>query len=174
MAITLLEQELQSLLKFKTAQVALLRNGIRLEALGGAPIDDLMLKACCDRVALAKHFLVSAKKLRTMRPSSYRNSISRSYYAMYHAARTISYIFVAGDDNQEHKDLHKGIPEEFPDFERWRNDLKEARLRRNEADYDPYPLSNAEFAAVSRTQLKTATDFLQVTEQYLRGKGCQL
>jgi hypothetical protein len=91
---------------------------------------------------------------------------------MYHAARTVSFVFHAGDDHQDHRDLHKGIPDEFPDSERWRNDLKEARLRRNEADYDPYPKPDDEFAAVSKVQLRTATDFLQVAEQYLRGKGC--
>lgn len=172
MAVSQLELELHSLLKFKKSQVDLLKNGVRLQAVGGGTIESLMLKACADRFALSGYFLQSAARLRKMRPPSHRNSTSRSYYSMYHAARTVSFLFHAGDDNQDHKDLHKGIPDEFPDSERWRNDLKEARLRRNEADYEPYPIPDDEFSAISSQQLKTATDFLSVAEQYLRGKGC--
>lgn len=174
MALSPLEVELQGLLKFKKAQVDLLKNGVRLQTIGGTTIDELILLACTDRLALSHHFLESAARLRRMRPASYRNSASRSYYSMYHAARTISFVVHTGDDNQDHRDLHKGIPDEFPDSERWRNDLKEARLRRNEADYDPYPKLDDEFADVSRIQLRVATDFLQVAEQYLKGKGCPL
>jgi uncharacterized protein (UPF0332 family) len=174
MALSPLDVELQGLLKFRKAQVDLLRNGVRLQAVGGATIDDLILRAGADRLVLSRHFLDSATRLRRMRPACYRNSISRSYYSMYHAARTVSFVFHAGDDNQDHKDLHKSIPDEFPNSERWRNDLKEARLRRNEADYDPYPKLDDEFADVRRIQLKAATDFLQAAEQYLRGRGCQL
>lgn len=174
MVLSQLELELQGLLRFRKAQVHLLKNGVRLQAIGGAAIDDLLLRASADRLALAHYFLEAAAKLRRMRPGSFRNSTSRSYYSIYHAARTVPFVFHAGDDHQDHKDLHNGIPDEFPDFERWRNDLKEARLRRNEADYDPYPRPDAEFADVSKVQLRVATDFLHVAEQYLRGKGCQL
>lgn len=172
MALTQLEEALQSLLEFKKAQIDLLKNGVRLETIGQQTIDALMLKACVDRFALSQHFLGSAARLRKMRPACYRNSTSRSYYSMYHAARTVSYLYHSGDDHQDHRELHKGIPDEFPDAERWRNDLKEARLRRNEADYDPYPMADDDFADVSRIQLRVATDFLQAAEQYLRGKGC--
>ena len=35
----------------------------------------------------------------------YRASVSRSYYAMYHAMRAAVFVFHGGDDHQEHKIL---------------------------------------------------------------------
>jgi uncharacterized protein (UPF0332 family) len=169
-----LEQELLSLLKYKKAHIVFLKHGVRLEAIGGAQIDVLMLRVSADRFALARYFLASARRLQRMRPPSFRDSVSRSYYSMYHAARTIAYVFHQGDDHEDHMALYKALPDDFPDVDRWRNDLKDARLRRNEADYDPYPKPDGEFAGVGRSQLATATSFLAEAENYLRTKGCPI
>lgn len=103
-----------------------------------------------------------------------RSSISRSYYGMYHGARALAFLSLEGDDNEGHNELHKGLPEDFPDVEQWRNALKDARLRRNEADYDPYPVGESEFAVIGRTQIGIVTNFLNETESYLRARGCPL
>lgn len=174
MPLSTVEVELQGLLKLKKGQVDLLKYGIRLQQVCGSSLDSLMLEASSSRFRLAQDFLHAAERLLRMKLPSFRNSTSRSYYSMYHAARAVSYVYNFGDDHQAHKELHKGIPDEFPECLRWRNDLKEAHLRRNEADYDPYPLSEAEFADICRSQLRSAREFIAVTEAYLRSKGCPL
>lgn len=174
MPLSPFEREIQALIKLEKSRIALIKNGVRIEQVCGRPIDDLVIVGCVARFGLAKNFFDAARRLRRMKPALHRNSISRSYYSMYHSARAISYLMTPGDDHQEHKDLHKGIPEDFPNREQWQNDLKGARLQRNEADYEPYPSVEAEFGDVSRTQLAVAADFLAVSELYLRGKGCPL
>ncbi len=173
-ALSPLEQELLSLLEYKKAHIVFLKHGVRLEAIGGAPIDVLMLRVSADRFALARHFLSSALRLQKMRPPSFRDSVSRSYYSMYHAARTVAYVFHQGDDHEEHMALHKALPGDFRDVDRWRNDLKDARLRRNEADYEPYPKPDSDLVVVAKSQLATATSFLAEAETYLRMKGCPI
>jgi hypothetical protein len=93
---------------------------------------------------------------------------------MYHAARTVAYVFHQGDDHEGHMALHNALPGDFPDVDRWKNNLKDARVRRNEADYEPYPKPDSDFAAVARSQLVTATSFLAEAENYLRTKGCPI
>ncbi|MGE3066876.1 MAG: HEPN domain-containing protein, partial [Hyphomicrobiaceae bacterium] len=123
---------------------------------------------------LARHFLNSAKRFQRLRPPSFRDSVSRSYYSMYHAARTVTYVFHRGDDHEEHNALHKALPDDLPNVDQWRNDLKAARLRRNEADYEPYPKPDGDFAAIGKSQLTNAATFLIVTETYLKAKGCRI
>jgi hypothetical protein len=91
---------------------------------------------------------------------------------MYHAARALSFFANQGDDHEAHGDLHKGIPDDFPDVEQWRNDLKDARLRRNEADYDPYPPTDADFRLLGLAAVVTTQGFLNAAEVYLRARGC--
>lgn len=174
MPLSALEREIQALIKFEKSKITLIKNGVRIEQVCGRPIDELVVEGCVVRFRLARNFLDAAGRLRRMKPPLHRNSISRSYYSMYHAARAISYLTTPGDDHQDHKDLHKGVPEDFPNKEQWKNDLKSARLQRNEADYEPYPNLEAEFGDISRAQLAVATSFLAASELYLAGKGCQL
>jgi len=52
---------------------------------------------------------------------------------MYHAARAVVYLAHQGDDHQEHDQLYKNLPDDFLDVAVWKNELKDARLKRNEA-----------------------------------------
>lgn len=174
MPLTASEQQLLFLLKQKKNQIALLKNGVRIQTICGAPIDDLLLVGASARVELSRHFLEAAQKFRRMRPGLFRNSVSRSYYSMYHAARAIAFVDNSGDDNEAHNDVHRALPTDFPDVDRWKNDIKDARLLRNEADYEPYPTSDADFESTSKDQATKAAQFLALTEQYLRAKGCQI
>ena len=109
-----------------------------------------------------------------MKPARWRDAISRSYYAMYHAARSIAYVAHGGDDNEAHESVYKAIPADFVDNEKWQNELKEARLRRNEADYDPYPPRDLKFKSISVTLSLKAHTFCGLAEGYLQTKGCAL
>lgn len=142
MALSPFETELLQLAKYKKSQIDWLRNGIRIEQLAGRPIDDLVLHACTARHRLASHFLISANVLLKAKPARHRDSISRSYYALYHAARAVVYCSNKGDDHQEHDQLYRHLPADFPNTDGWKSELKEARLKRNEADYDFFHLKS--------------------------------
>jgi uncharacterized protein (UPF0332 family) len=151
-----------------------LRYGVVIERQLGVSIDDLIKKTSVDRFHLASAFLRAARKNMKARPAQFRSSISRAYYAMYHAARAVSYISHGGDDYQEHSKLSEKFPDDFPDYLNWRNRLRAARLARNRADYEPYPISPKKLEDECKNTLVTAQDFLTRSEQYLRAKGCSL
>lgn len=167
-----LEIELLALITFKKSTLDALRNGVRVEQKGYGTISELVLLGCADRFALARAFLGTAERFRKLRPPSHRDCTSRAYYSMYHAARAICFVHHGGDDHEEHRVLPKHIPPDFPDAAAWANKLSEARLLRNQADYDPYPKPDQEFTQISRQQLKNANDFLAMAENYLRARGC--
>ena len=170
--ISRVEIELLALSKFRKAQIDLLTNGVRIERERGATIESLRQSVCGDRFRLALRFLQNAETIRTLDPPLFRDSISRSYYAMYHAARAVVYFTHGGDDYQDHDQLHKYLPPDFPDAETWSNELKEARLRRNEADYDPYPKRIDSFRRTSERLHRIALSFCSECRRYLVLKGC--
>ncbi len=86
-----------------------------------------------------------ADRLMRARPPMCRVAVGRYYYGMYHAMRAVVYFHVTGDDHEQHSVLPRSMPADFPDADFWKNALKDARLRRNEADYDPYPMSDVSF-----------------------------
>jgi uncharacterized protein (UPF0332 family) len=169
-----LEVELLLISKYKKNQIDFLRNGIRIEKATGRTIDDLVLQACAARHSLAGHFLKSAEMLVKLKPARHRDGISRSYYSMYHAARAVVYLAKQGDDHQEHDQLYKFLPSDFPDVENWQNELKEARLKRNEADYDCFPSSSLAFRTASLSLLGKAKNFHLECKNYLGNRGCPL
>jgi len=102
---------------------------------------------------------------------SYRTAISRAYYAMYHTCRGLVFFDTQGDDHQEHSELPKHLPADFPARATWENTIKNARLERNRADYEPYPRRDASFAVRAKDVCRDFRDFRSATRAYLRGKG---
>lgn len=133
MALSPLQLEILRISKYKKRDIDWLRNGIRIEKDSGKPIDELVIDACSARHSLSTYFLRSAALLLKTKPVRHRDVISRSYYAMYHAARAVVYLAHQGDDHQEHDQLYKNLPDDFLDVAVWKNELKDARLKRNEA-----------------------------------------
>jgi uncharacterized protein (UPF0332 family) len=166
--------ELQVITKYRKVQVSLLKNGARIEHICADTISNLILSASADRFHLAQEFFASAQRMFRSRPPMQRNVISRSYYGMYHAARAVAYLHHEGDDHESHNDLHKGLPGDFPDVDLWKNALKDARLRRNEADYDPYPPDDSAFRLHGQSQIIIADKFIGEAEAYLRARGCPI
>jgi len=127
---------------------------------------------CAVRLLLAKELLQTADKLMRSRPAQYRSAISRYYYSMYHAIRAVVYYVHGGDDHQEHTNLPGHLPPDFVDRALWQNALKDARARRNDADYDPYPLAPGAWRDVARDLRVRARQLVVLAESYLRWKGC--
>lgn len=93
---------------------------------------------------------------------------------MYHCFRSVVYFAHGGDDHEEHSVLSKHIPDDFPNNQLWENSLKDARARRNEADYSPYPRDSAMFRSDSDTIISTVCALMSVARAYLRRKGCAI
>ena len=84
-----------------------------------------------------------------------------------------AFLFHDGDDFEEHQTLPGKSPDDLPDRAMWSNALKDARERRNAADYDPYPKSDGAWRDIA-TSLRTEARALSVVIRvYLRSKGCR-
>jgi uncharacterized protein (UPF0332 family) len=148
------------------------REGRHLEHSSSRAIEDLHARATADRLALAGRFRRQADRMMTARPPLYRDAVSRYYYAMYHAMRAVVFYIEEGDDYQAHSELPKHTPKDFQDAELWRNALKDARERRNAADYEPYPKSDAALRKTAAEMQSRATSLIRTSRAYLSSKGC--
>ncbi|MEU0687029.1 HEPN domain-containing protein [Streptomyces uncialis] len=146
--------------------------GVSLQTRSSRVISDLQHQVCADRIRFSASFLVSAQKALNSRPGQHRSAISRYYYSMYHAARAVVYFNHGGDDHEKHSVLPTKLPTDFPNSSYWQNELKDARLNRNSADYDPYPESQKHWQGLAKALSVTAPTFLQLATQYLKQKGC--
>jgi hypothetical protein len=98
-----------------------------------------------------------------------RAAFSRSYYAAYNASKAIRYIVdgvvsLKGDD---HHKASSGLPDDFPDVERWSQvvtDLYEHRLR---ADYDNWNSTAAENFLTAAQAFSLASEFVNQCRVYL-------
>ena len=165
------EQDLLYVSKGTKVRLDTLASGESLVARTGYSIQNLRYKAVNDRLKLASSILKSAEKSLAPPSPSFRTVVSRAYYAMYHTTRALSYFVHGGDDHQEHSKLPGNIPNDFPSQPYWENKLKQARLDRNRADYDPYPKNEQLFESAARDIIQNARDLLPATRRYLRGKG---
>lgn len=140
----------------------------------GTTISDLKERATADRLKLGEHFLAVGNTMRRSRTRDWRSVIGRYYYAMYHAMRAVSFFSLGGDDSEAHSKLSGSIPTDFPLGSVRANELKDARLRRNEADYDPYPYPSdvAYFRSTAVSLDPVANNFVEECRAYLKNKGC--
>jgi uncharacterized protein (UPF0332 family) len=133
------------------------------------PIAQLVQQATSDRFLLAgDHFRAADQLILTQQ---FRSAISRYYYAMYHAARAIVFADFGGDDHERHSVLPRNLPALLPDAILREQQLIDARLLRNEADYDVYPFSLPEWESDARKLAITAADFVQACEDFALDKG---
>lgn len=136
-------------------------------------LDELFERACADRLAFAYEHRRRADKLLALGIRFNRDAISRYYYSIYHAARSVAFFHHHGDDHQEHSKLPDKLPTNLPDHDSWTNRLKNARVIRNEADYNPYPKSDANWTSSALELKDTAHEFLPVVRRYLSDRGCR-
>jgi uncharacterized protein (UPF0332 family) len=159
--------------KSKKTIIDLFSEGIYLEQSSNHSIEELRHRAAVDRLKLAEEFLGAGEVLMRSKPTQYRHAISRYYYSMYHAMRAVVYFTHGGDDHQGHNALPSRTPDDFIDNNIWQNNLKDARSRRNEADYDPYPAAKISWRRSARDLSLQASELIRLSRDYLRTKGCQ-
>lgn len=148
------------------------RAGVSLEARTGYTVHEIVGRVTLDRIQFGVRLLQSAQRLIRLRPQECRQATSRGYYAMYHIMRAVVFFVVGGDDHEKHSVLPDHIPSDFPNQGHWQNRLKNARLERNRADYEPYPSSDKGFETAARTIVSETDALLPVARAYLRRKGC--
>jgi hypothetical protein len=120
---------------------------------------------CWFRLSL-EHLEDAKSALAASRP---RATFSRSYYAVYNASKAVRYIvdgFVSlkGDD---HPKASSGLPDDFPDVDRWSRvvtDLFEHRLR---ADYDNWDSTPVENLLTATEAYDLAREFVNRCRAYL-------
>lgn len=128
------------------------------------PLGEAIRQVASDRLALASSHLRAGDYL--VQRSAFRASISRHYYAMYHAARAIVFAVTKGDDHQRHNVLARNLPATLPQRPTREQQLTDARLLRNEADYEPYPINEIGWAVEAHGLAATASEFMQALEEY--------
>lgn len=163
-----------ALRRVATAQKKLIdgwKEGRHLERESSHTLEELLARVAADRIGLARSLLRDAERLAAQHPPLFRASVSRGYYAMYHAMRAAAFVFHGGDDHQEHKALPTKAPADMPEPDKWSNKLKDARERRNQADYDPYPKSELAWRGFASAILPDAKALIVEVRTYLRTKG---
>lgn len=104
----------------------------------------------------------------------HRLAVTRFYYAMYHAMRAVVFLEYDGDDYEDHRTLHTKPVGALPAASQWQNKLKNARTFRNQADYDPYPRSDAAWRPTALELRQDSIELLALSRTYLNAKGCQV
>lgn len=146
--------------------------GVSLEKDFNASLADLRRRVATARYQLAREMKLAGKAVLKYKNPAYRQAISRCYYCMYHSLRAVAFAYYGGDDHESHSELPKKVPDDFPDFMKWRNQLKSAREYRNQADYDPYPKSPSYWKQISLTVEADADEVVKLSAVYLRARGC--
>jgi len=158
--------------KAESKTLAAIKSGPGIEAAQQTTILDLSHQACADRLLLGVTMLDSGDRFLRSRPPMFRMAVSRYYYSMYHSMRAVCYFAHEGDDHEEHSVLPTKTPTDFTNRAFWQNELKDARLRRNEADYDPYPIEDRDFASAARHLRVQARLLSSEARSYLKARGC--
>jgi len=119
-------------------------------------------------IQLAREHLRFARRLR---PASWRQSVSRAYYATYSASRAVR-LQISGDyttDSEDHKRVGE-LPEGFPKRNMYANQLGVLREDRNACDYD-HTATDADLVLGRTEALALATGFVQDVCDFLGGRG---
>ena len=164
--VSLIDQMLLHVSTCKIAQISLLSNSTGRSPM---PVNAMMIRVVSDRLGLAGEHLRAGDYF--LQASQFRSAISRHYYAMYHAARAITFGVVGGDDHQQHSVLPRNLPQSLPSVAALEIELTDARLLRNMADYDPYPVSIGDWEADARRLSSTAASFVSECEDFALGNG---
>jgi uncharacterized protein (UPF0332 family) len=165
-----------TLLRLSKAEKRMLnawREGVHLEASSGHSIEELRHRSTADRLGLARSFRRQGDRMLGVAPPMYRDALSRYYYSMYHAMRAVVFFVEDGDDFQEHSKLPGKTPDDFPQTTLWQNALKDARTKRNAADYDAYPKSDRAHRTGALELQEKAQELEGLSRAYLLNLGCK-
>lgn len=122
------------------------------------PLGAAKQQVVSDRFTLSSDHLRAADHL--LSDEQYRTSIGRYYYAMYHAARGITFAEHGGDDFEKHSTLPRNLSVRLDPVGDLALALTDARLLRNEADYDAYPNQDSAWRTDAISLSTEATKFV--------------
>ncbi|WP_436785939.1 hypothetical protein [Yinghuangia sp. YIM S10712] len=159
----------QMLLSISTSKQAVLAAFPASGAKHPFPLADLIRQATTDRLLLAGEHLRAGDQL--LFAAHYRSAISRYYYAMYQAARAVVFAEIKGDDHERHNILPRNLPQHLTDVAMREAELTDARLLRNQADYDVYPIGEPSWESDARGLAVTAANFVQSCETFASSNG---
>ena len=114
-------------------EYGLLRTLARNEYLELEPVEALLRKVCMERMNLARGYLEFAATIRLTSTLDARQVISRSYYAMHHAARAVVFA-TRREDVTSHEGVIKAIERTFD--ETTSIALREQLWVRNSVEYE--------------------------------------
>jgi hypothetical protein len=174
MAKPLGHKRLNRIAAVRTEQLQQWKEGCSIERDSGLPLDDLLTVAAAARYKLALYHARRAARLYSGSQPQYRGAIGAYYYALYHALRACAFVHHQGDDHQEHSALPQYLPPDLPQGVSWATELKEARLIRNRADYEPYPSREADWKSDAFGLKQTLHVAMPLLRMYLKQKGCPL
>jgi uncharacterized protein (UPF0332 family) len=158
------EPLLRRITEITSREYGLLRDLADNSYLALQPIEELIQQVVTDRLQLAQEYLDFAASIDNTSPFNGRQIISRSYYAMHHAARAV--IFEMRRQNIR---AHEAVITEIAqilgtDASR----TLEAQLRlRNSVEYEVY-LPNFDFSSQPADALNIATAFLQDCQNFIQ------
>jgi uncharacterized protein (UPF0332 family) len=133
------------------------------------PMTRMVSQITSDRLSLAGQQIQAGDQL--ILNEEFRSAISRHYYSMYHAARAIVFADNGGDDFQKHFELPRHLPSTLQDASKRETQLTNARLLRNQADYDPYPAQLTEWEPDARALSVIASEFVSGCEDFALTNG---
>ncbi len=137
------------------------------------PVEQIIAEVVRARLELASSHLAVADAL--LLSGSFRGSISRFYYAAYHAVRSVVFAATRGDDFSQHGVISAHLPPELPDVAKIKTFVEDARLLRNQADYEPYPKSDAHWEQDARRLAAMTAEVCSTcnlyADQVLLGRG---
>lgn len=90
---------------------------------------------------------------------------------MYQAARAIVFGENKGDDHERHNILPRNLPASIDNPAARETELVNARLMRNQADYDVYPIGEADWENDARALAVTAANFVQTCDSFALTNG---
>lgn len=164
--VTLADQLLLHISTSKSATISAL-------PVGGSkypfPTNQLLQQVVSDRLLLAGGHLRAGDAL--LFATQYRSAISRFYYAMYQAARAIAFAEIKGDDYERHYILPRKLPATIDNPVMREAELVDARLLRNQADYDIYPINESDWETDARALSATAANFVRMCESFALTNG---
>lgn len=158
------ERVLRGFANSSKAQIEALRTPLSRHA-AQMPVDEMMASVTRARLELSSRHMQIADLL--LRSGELRGAIGRYYYAMYHAARAVVFACEEGDDFESHGNVPAHMPQDFPERVARVQVLTDARLLRNEADYDPFPLADAKWESDARRLVADAAEFCRACDDYL-------
>lgn len=151
------------------SQGALLYRLVELDYLSQARVDELIQRLVSERFVKATHYLAFAQQIDADVQLNQPHIISRSYYAMYHAARALALHFRRSD-----VDDHERLPVVLGQTlgMSYKEMLGRWREVRNQIDYSPYAPEGLDELVTAA--LADADKMLVVCRETLRERGVNL